>query len=41
MNETKILQAYNLAAERYAELGIDTEAVLAAMQRFSLSLHCW
>lgn len=41
MNETKILQAYNLAAERYAQLGIDTETVLAAMQRFALSLHCW
>ena len=41
MNEAKILQAYNLAAERYAQLGIDTEAVLAAMQRFALSLHCW
>jgi L-rhamnose isomerase len=41
MNEAKILQAYNLAAERYAQLGIDTEAVLAAMQHFALSLHCW
>lgn len=41
MNEAKILQAYALAAERYAEVGIDTEAVLAAMQNFSLSLHCW
>jgi L-rhamnose isomerase len=41
MTESKILQAYELAAERYAQIGIDTEAVLAAMQKFSLSLHCW
>ncbi len=41
MKEANILQAYKLAAERYAELGVDTEAVLATLQKVSLSLHCW
>ena len=32
---------YELARERYAALGIDTEAVLAQLQNFHLSMHCW
>ena len=34
-------QAYAVAKERYAEIGVDTEAVLQQMQDFHLSLHCW
>jgi L-rhamnose isomerase len=41
MNETKIKQAYDLAAERYATLGVNTEEALNALQKISLSLHCW
>lgn len=41
MNELKLHQAYELAKERYASLGIDTEAVLAQLQNFHLSMHCW
>lgn len=41
MNELKIKQAYNLAVERYAALGIDVEQVLAQLQKVQLSLHCW
>ncbi|MDR2937536.1 MAG: L-rhamnose isomerase [Prevotellaceae bacterium] len=41
MNEQKIQQAYEAAKERYAALGIDTEKALAALQKVSLSLHCW
>lgn len=33
--------AYNLARERYAALGVDTEAALARLVQVSLSLHCW
>ena len=33
--------AYALARERYATLGVDTEAALAQLGRLSLSLHCW
>ncbi len=41
MNEAKIKQAYDLAVERYAELGIDVEKVLEKMQKVEISMHCW
>jgi len=34
-------KAYEIARERYAALGIDTEKVLEQLQNFHLSLHCW
>lgn len=34
-------KAYEIARERYAELGIDTEKVLEQLQNFHLSMHCW
>jgi len=40
-NEQKIKQAYEAAKSRYAELGVDTEKALDALQKISLSLHCW
>lgn len=41
MNSNLFNQAYSIARQRYADLGIDTEAVLQQMQEFHLSLHCW
>ena len=41
MKTEQILRAYEVAKARYADLGIDTEAALAALQKVSLSLHCW
>ena len=41
MKESAINQAYNLAKERYAAIGIDTEKVLSLLQDFHLSMHCW
>ena len=41
MNEQKIKQAYDLAVERYAAIGIDVEKVMEQLQRVQLSLHCW
>ncbi len=41
MKETLVKQAYEVAKQRYAEIGIDTEKVLAQLQDFHLSLHCW
>ncbi len=41
MKDTAIRQAYNLAKERYAAIGIDTEKVLSQLQDFHLSMHCW
>ncbi|MBW8780503.1 MAG: L-rhamnose isomerase [Verrucomicrobia bacterium] len=38
---TNIERAYLLARERYAELGVDTEAALQALAAIPLSLHCW
>ena len=41
MNEAKIKQAYDIAVERYAELGIDVEQVLEKLQNVEISMHCW
>ena len=41
MNEAKIKQAYDIAVERYAELGIDVEKVLEKLQKVEISMHCW
>ena len=41
MNEVKIKQAYDIAVERYAELGIDVEKVLEKMNSVEISMHCW
>lgn len=41
MNKQRIQQAYQLAKEEYAELGINTDAVLEKMKEVVISLHCW
>ncbi len=41
MKEEQIKQAYNLARDRYSAIGVDTDKVLAQMQDFHLSMHCW
>ncbi|WP_289201190.1 L-rhamnose isomerase [Phocaeicola sartorii] len=41
MKDILIEKAYDLARERYAALGIDTDQTLRTLQRISLSLHCW
>ncbi len=41
MNKERIEKAYQLAKEEYAELGINTDAVLKQMSDLSISLHCW
>jgi L-rhamnose isomerase len=41
MKENSIKQAYEIAAERYAALGVDTGKALTALGKISLSLHCW
>ena len=33
--------AYDLARERYASLGVDSDSALARLERIPLSLHCW
>ena len=41
MNDAQILKSYDLAKERYAALGVDTDKVLEQLQDFHLSMHCW
>ena len=41
MKTELVTKAYEVAKERYAEIGIDTEKVLKQLQDFHLSLHCW
>lgn len=41
MNAKQIEQSYEIARQRYAELGIDTDKALETLQNVQLSLHCW
>jgi len=40
-NTDGIKQAYQLAKERYAAIGVDTDAAIAKMKDVNISLHCW
>ncbi len=40
-SEQQINQAYMLAKERYAALGIDSDAALVTLAQTPISLHCW
>lgn len=39
--ETVIKQAFEIAAERYAAVGVDVNKVMEQLGKLSLSLHCW
>lgn len=42
MIKDKLVQdSYQIAKERYAEIGIDTDKAMEKLQKISLSLHCW
>ena len=41
MNEANILKSYELAKERYAALGVDTDKALDTLKNTPISLHCW
>ena len=40
-SDASIQSAYQLARERYAALGVDTDAALKRLETISISLHCW
>ncbi|MDD4115763.1 MAG: L-rhamnose isomerase, partial [Massilibacteroides sp.] len=40
-NEKEIGKAFEIAAERYAAVGVDVNVALENMKKVSLSLHCW
>ena len=39
--ESQIQSAYAIAKERYAVLGVDTEAAMQQLEKVAISLHCW
>ena len=41
MNREKVEHAYQLAKERYALIGVDTDAALEKLQNIKISMHCW
>ena len=41
MKKELIEKAYEIAKERYAAIGVDTDAAMDALQKIQLSLHCW
>lgn len=41
MKTALIEKAYEIAKERYAALGVDTDAAIETLGRIPLSLHCW
>jgi L-rhamnose isomerase len=40
-SQKSVSKSYESAKSRYAELGVDTEAAMAAMAKIPISLHCW
>ncbi len=41
MTEQQIQQQYQMARERYAALGVDTDKAIATLEHTPISLHCW
>ena len=41
MKESQILQSYEIAKERYAALGVDTDKAIELLEKQQISLHCW
>ena len=41
MNENLILKSYEVAKERYAAVGVDTDKVVEKLEKTPISLHCW
>ena len=41
MNAETIKKNYEVAKERYAALGVDTDKAIAELEKTPISLHCW
>ena len=41
MKEEQILKSYEIAKERYAAVGVDTDLAVAQLEKTPISLHCW
>ena len=41
MKENLITKAYEIAKERYAAVGVDTDKAIEILEKTPISLHCW
>ena len=41
MKEELLRKAYEIAKERYAEVGVDTDKAIEQLEKQQISLHCW
>jgi L-rhamnose isomerase len=41
MTEQQITTAFDIATQRYADLGVDVDAALRTLATISISMHCW
>lgn len=41
MKTEQIIKAYEMAKERYAALGINTDKAIEILEKTPISLHCW
>lgn len=41
INQETIKKSYEVAKDRYAQLGVNTEDVLKKMDKVAISMHCW
>ena len=41
MKEDLILKSYEIAKERYAAFGVDTDKAISLLEQTPISLHCW
>jgi len=40
-NQDQIIRNYEVAKERYAEIGVNTDEALKKLQEMKISVHCW
>ncbi len=40
-NTSSVEKAYELAKQRYADIGVNTDQAMAALKKIPISLHCW
>lgn len=41
MEKVTIEKAYQIAKAQYAEMGVDTDAVITELDKIVISMHCW
>jgi len=41
MSENSVNQAFDLARQRYADIGVSIDTAIATLSGIGLSIHCW